>query len=139
MNRRVLLVDADPEFQDNLTKQLGRYGVIVMTEPDAERALALGQADPPDLAIISVEEPDKLGFKTFQKFRKALPTAMPIILITASMSGDAFAKHKSLKVHAHDYLDKRSLSNDELIGKLDNLIGLGDLPDDDISIPVEED
>ena len=138
MNRRVLLVDVDPEFQDTLTKQLGRYRVIVMTEPDAERALALGQADPPDLVIIAVEEPDKGGFKTFQKFRKALQ--MPIILITASLSGEAFAKHRSLKTHANDYLDKRGLSNEELIGKIDNLIGLGDLQDaDDIEIPVEED
>ena len=112
MNRRVLLVDVDPEFQDTLTTQLGRYRVIVMTETDAERALALGQADPPDLAIISVEEPDKLGFKTFQKFRKVLPAQMPIMLITASVPGDAFVKHKSLKVHANDYLDKRSLTND---------------------------
>ena len=49
MNRRVLLVDADTEFRDTLTKQLGRYRVVVMTEPDAERALTLGQADAPDL------------------------------------------------------------------------------------------
>lgn len=140
MNRRVLLVDVDPEFQDTLTKQLGRYRVIVMTETDPERALALGQADPPDLAIISVEEPDKLGFKTFQKFRKVLPPKMPIMLITASVAGDAFVKHKSLKVHANDYLDKRSLTNEELIAKIDNLIGLGDLQEDeDISVPVDED
>lgn len=139
MNRRVLLVDADPEFQTTLTKQLARYGATVMAEPDSEMALALGQAGTPDLSIIAVEEPDKLGFKTFQKFRKALPSSMPIILITASVAADAFAKHKSLKVHANDYLDKRDLSMEELVGKIDNLIGLGDLQDDEMGIPVEED
>ena len=43
MNRRVLLIDADPAFRDTLTRELARYKVVVVTEPDAERALALGR------------------------------------------------------------------------------------------------
>ncbi|NVB84397.1 MAG: response regulator, partial [Kofleriaceae bacterium] len=140
MNRRVLLVDSDTGFRDTLTKQLGRYRVVVMTEPDAERALTLGQADPPDLVIIAVEEPEKAGFKSFQKFRKALSAKVPIVLVTASVPPDSFAKHRGLKVHANEYIDKRGMTSDELVGKIDNLIGLGDLQEDeDLGLPVEED
>src|SRR5262245_51546494 len=127
MSRRILLIDADTQFRDTLTQQIGRYRVIVMTESDADRALALATSDPPDLVIIAVEEPDKAGFKTFQKARKALATKLPIVLVTKTMSADSFAKHRGLKVHADEYIDKRGLTKDELIGKLDNLIGLGDL------------
>ena len=141
MNRRVLLVDSDTAFRDTLTKQLGRYRVVVMTEPDAERAVALGQADPPDLVVIAVEEPEKAGFKSFQKVRKALSSKVPIVLVTASVAPESFAKHRGLKVHANEYIDKRGLGVDELVGKIDNLIGLGDLQedDDDLGIAVEED
>ena len=91
MNRRVLLVDSDTEFRDSLTAQLGRYRVVVMTEPDPDRGLALGQADPPDLTIIAVDEPEKAGFKAFQKFRKALPAKLPIMLVTSTVSPENFA------------------------------------------------
>src|ERR1043165_6278375 len=99
MNRRVLLVDADPPFQGTLTKQLGRYRVVLMTEPEPDRALQLAQADLPDLVVIGVEEPEKLGFKAFQKMRKALPAKCPIMLVTSSVAPEAFAKHKTMKVH----------------------------------------
>src|SRR5687767_14734028 len=98
MNRRVLLVDADPAFQSTLTKQLARYRVVVMTEPEADRALSLAQADAPDLVIIGVEEPEKLGYKAFQKLRKALSAKVPIMLVTSSVSKESFAKHKTMKV-----------------------------------------
>jgi DNA-binding response OmpR family regulator len=58
MSRRILLIDADTEFRDTLTQQIGRYRVVVMTEPDSDRALALASSDPPDLIIIAVEEPE---------------------------------------------------------------------------------
>jgi hypothetical protein len=138
MSRRILLIDADTEFRDTLTQQIGRYRVVVMTEPDPDRALALASSDTPDLLIIAVEEPDKGGFKTFQKARKQLAAKMPIVLVTKSMSIDSFTKHRSLKVHADEYIDKRGLTKDELVGKLDNLIGLGDLQEEDVSIPVED-
>ena len=138
MSRRILLIDAETEFRDTLTQQIGRYRVVVMTEPDADRALGLATSDPPDLIIIAVEEPDKAGFKTFQKTRKAVGTKVPIVLITRSLSADSFAKHRSLKVHASEYIDKRGLTSDELIGKLDNLIGLGDLEEESISIPIDD-
>src|SRR5689334_25002752 len=112
MSRRILLIDADTEFRDTLTKHVGRYRVAVNTEANADRALALTASDPPDLLIIAVEEPDKAGFKTFQKARKQVPAKLPIVLITKSMSADSFAKHRGLKVHADEYIDKRGLTTD---------------------------
>src|SRR5690349_24356220 len=110
MNRRVLLIDPDPAFRDTLTAQLGRYRVVVMTEPDPDRALAIGQADEPSLIVIGVDEPDKAGFKVFQRCKKGALGSVPIILVTSSVSPGNLAKHRGLKVHAEEYIDKRTMT-----------------------------
>jgi CheY-like chemotaxis protein len=138
VNRRVLLIDLDPAFRDTLTRLLNRYRVVVMSEPDGDRALGLANADPPSLIVIGVDEPDKAGFRVFQKFRKGATAKVPVILVTSTVSPDAFAKHRGLKIHADEYIDKRVALEDEIVAKIDNLVGLGDLQEDE-SIPVADD
>src|SRR3569623_1841417 len=140
MNRRVLLIDADTGFRDTLTGELARYkGVVVQTAPDPDRALAAATADPPALIIIAVDEPDKTGYKVFQKCKKGALSKVPVLLVTSSLTPDSFAKHRGLKTHADEYIDKREMSIHELVGKVDNLIVLGEPSEDDVSIPVEDD
>ncbi|MBA3458444.1 MAG: hypothetical protein H0T46_00670, partial [Deltaproteobacteria bacterium] len=139
MNRRILLIDADPEFHDTLTGELGKYDVAVVVEANPDQAIALATADLPALLIVGVEEPEKSGFKVFQRCRKGALAKVPIMLVTASVPPDSFAKHKGLKTHADEYLDKRNMTTHELVGKIDGLINLGDpvQADDDLDIPVE--
>ena len=112
-----------------------------MHEPDADRALALAAADPPAAIIIGVDEPEKAGFRVFQKCKKGTLAKHPDRPgDRRSVTTDAFSKHRGLKLHADEYLDKRTLTDDELVAKIDNLIGLGDLQeDDDLAIPIEDD
>src|SRR6185312_545475 len=140
MNRRVLLIDADPAFRDTLTRELARYKVVVLTEPDAERALALAAAEAPALILLTIEEVDKKsGFRVFEKCKKGALSKTPIILVTGSVPPESFAKHRNLKVHADEYIDKRSMSTHELVGKIDGLIALGDPEEDEeLAIPVED-
>jgi CheY-like chemotaxis protein/chromosome segregation ATPase len=138
MNRRVLLIDTDPAFRDTLTQLLNRYRVVVMSEPDPDRALSIANADAPSLIVIGVEEPEKAGFRAFQKCKKGALAKVPIVLVTRSVAPDAFAKHRGLKLHADEYIDKRAMTDDELVAKVDNLIGLGDLQEDDMGIAVED-
>ncbi|HEX7703666.1 MAG TPA: response regulator, partial [Kofleriaceae bacterium] len=92
MNRRVLLIDSDPAFRDTLTRELARYKVVVMTEADADRALALANADSPALIVLCIEEPDKkAGFRVFEKCKKGTLSKVPIILVTGSVPADSFA------------------------------------------------
>lgn len=136
MNRRVLLIDGDSAFRERLSEELGRYRVLVMTEADPERALGIAAADPPDLLVIAVEEPEKLGFKIFQKARKAVPAKLPIMLVSSTLPPESFAKHRSMKLRADEYVDKRSVDGATLVQKIDALIALGE-PDDDL--PIGED
>ena len=140
MNRRILLIDADPGFFQTLSDTLSRYAFDVVNEADPEQALLLAAAEPPALLIVGVDEPDKHGFKVFQKCKKGALAKVPIILVTSSVSAESFAKHKGLKTHADEYLDKRTFSSDGLLAKIGALIELGNpLIDDSLDIPLEVD
>lgn len=135
MTRRVLLIDADPAFRDTLTSELGPYQVAVVAEPDPERALQLATADPPALIVLCIEESDsKTGFRVFERCKKGPLASVPIMIVTGSISPDTFAKHRGLRNHADEYVDKRKLSSHELVSAIDKLIGL----DDDLAIPIED-
>ena len=87
MNRRILLIDPDPAFQAIANRELGRYRVVVMIEADGERAVPIALADPPAVIVVAVDEPEKLGFKVFQKCKKSSALAkVPIVLVTSSVS-----------------------------------------------------
>src|SRR5215468_9834875 len=138
MNRRVFLIDADSAFRDTVRQQLGRYRFEVVVQPDSDKALA--NADDAALIIVAVEEPDKAGFKVFQRCKKGPLGKVPIMLVTASVAPESFAKHRGLKIHADDYLAKRTLAARELLRKVDGLVGLGEPaePDDEL-MPLEVD
>lgn len=137
--RPILLVDPDREFHALLSRELGPYGFQVVQDTSAD-ALAQVAKLGVVAVVISVDEPDKKGYATFNKAKKGVAANVPVVLVTSSVPTDAFAAHRKLKVHADEYLDKRGLSTAELLGKLDNLIGLGELTSDgELAIPVEVD
>jgi len=140
MNRRVLLIDSDTGFHDALASLLGPYRLSVAGEAEPEDALAMAGSGSFDIVMIAVEEPEKLGFKTFQKARKALPAKLPIVLVTSTLSPEAFAKHKGLKTHADAYIDKRN-GDADIVQKLDALLSLGQPEGDavDVDVPMGED
>ena len=107
MNRRILLIDADPGFRASLTQRLAPYQFEIAAESDVEQALALGAAALPALLVVAVDEPDKAGFKIFQRCKRGALAKVPIVLVTSSVAPESFAKHRGLKVHADEYIDKR--------------------------------
>ena len=138
-SRRILLIDADPEFWAFLTQQLADYWFDVLVMPELDEAVELAKTDPPALVLLAVEEPAKLGFKAFTPFKKPALARIPLIITTRSLLPKSVADHRKLVVHAHDYLDKRTVGPDELLRSIDELIGLGPLrsvdPDDE---PVDD-
>ena len=114
MNRRILLIDSDPTFRTNLTVAVQKYRLEVIHQPDADEAIAYGATEPPALLVVGVEEPEKHGFKVFQRLKKGPLAKVPIMLVTATVAAESFQKHKGLKTHAEDYLDKRQASKEQL-------------------------
>src|SRR5262245_38008606 len=140
MHRRIQLIDADRDFERTLSEQLGPYGFESLRMPEGADALARVPQIEPVVIFIAVDEPDKLGYSLCNKAKKGVAAQIPVVLITSSVTPEGFANHRKLKIHADEYIDKRTMSSAELIGMMDNLVGLGELlPEADLSIPVEVD
>jgi len=140
MNRRILLIDADPGFFQTLSDALRGYAFDVVNEADPDQAILLAGAEAPALLVVGVDEPDKLGFKVFQRCKKGGLAKVPIMLVTSSVSPESFAKHRGLKTHADEYLDKRTVSREDLLAKIDALISIGaPVVEDSLDVPIEID
>src|SRR5262249_6630256 len=90
----------------------------------------------------AVDLPDKAGYSICNKAKKGVAKNIPVILATATVPPAALEDHRKLKARADEYLDKRTLTADDLLRKVDGLIGLGPMVDDvaiaDIPVEAEE-
>jgi hypothetical protein len=103
-----------------------------------DEAIAYG-ATSRQAAGVGVDRPGWL--LVFQRLKKGPLSKIPIMLITGSVSPESFAKHKGLKTHAEEYVEKSSTSKESLLAKIAAHVELGDPfeGEDDLDIPVEVD
>src|SRR5262245_7662841 len=123
--RRVLVIDTDKSFQQAVQRALQPYRVDVQIVDDGSEGLARAAEVRPDLIFIAVDLPDKVGYAICNKAKKGVARKIPVVLATATVPPADLDQHKKLKVHADEYVDKRTISNDELVRKIDALISLG--------------
>jgi CheY-like chemotaxis protein len=124
--RRLLLIDDDPEFQGLLESRLAPNGFEVVLPPDPTNPLGHVKELRPAIIIISVELPDKVGYALCNKAKKGLARDIPVILTTRSVPASGFRSHRKLKVHADEYIDKRAMTEQEVVSKVDLLVGIGE-------------
>jgi CheY-like chemotaxis protein len=123
--RRVLVFDDDSAFIDLLRRSLAGYRLEIRSVapgPDNIQALKVLA---PELVLISADLPGNAGYGLCSAIRKALGSGIFIVLTTADLSPHDFSLHGKQRLHADLYLDKRGLSDQILVDKLDKLIGLG--------------
>ncbi len=124
--RRLLLIDSDNEFKDLLNSQLAPYGFEVSAvSPDERDPLSRVTELSPAAVFIAVELPNKFGYSLCNKAKKGVAKEIPVILTTRSVAPSGFQSHRKLKAHADEYIDKREMTEQELLDKLNTLIGLG--------------
>src|SRR6266567_2460594 len=131
--RRVLLIDNDKKFHDTLARALAPYAIAVHVIDDGTDGLSRVPSLEPELIFISVELPDKAGYSICNKAKKGVAKKIPVVLATASVPAADMAGHRKLpRVHADEYIDKRTMTPAELVAKVDGLISLGP-PVEDVS------
>lgn len=137
--RRILLIDSDPAFHITLEEVVSRHGVAVERDPDAN-ALTRAASAPPELLVIAADEPDKVGYALCNKAKKGPLVSVPVLLVTSTISAESFANHRKLKLHADEYLDKRTIDRAELHAAIDRLINLGvEVLEAELPIEVDDD
>src|SRR5436190_13760362 len=109
-DRRILVVDDEPDMVENCTRILRRAGYRVLATTDPERALALLESERPDVLLTDLKMPDIDGMELMRRAHELDPT-LPVIMITAF--GSIESAVAAIKAGAFDYLPK-NFSVDEL-------------------------
>jgi UDP-3-O-[3-hydroxymyristoyl] N-acetylglucosamine deacetylase len=112
MNELILIVDDEEGILTTLSQILGDEGFRTLTTPSGEEALHLYREQQPDVVFLDIWLPDWDGLETLQAIRDLDPHAMVIMM---SGHGTSETAVKSIKMGAHDYLEK-PLSYDRTVG-----------------------
>jgi sigma-B regulation protein RsbU (phosphoserine phosphatase) len=100
---RVLIVDAAPGGGDALALAVQREGYAVDTAREGGEALAKLRAEPCDLVLLGVREPEADGLRLVEALRGDAELAqLPVIVVAAADDVDVLARF--LEAGADDYL-----------------------------------
>ena len=115
---KLLLAEDEKTLRDQLLDILERHGYTVDAAEDGARALALGESELYDLAIIDIGLPRLSGMEVIRRLRDQ-GRDMPILILTAR--GDWQDKVDGLSSGADDYLVK-PFHVRELLARVEALI-----------------
>lgn len=111
--------------QDNIViteSYLSTKGYRVVVAKDGEKAVALAQAQVPDLILMDIQMPGMDGLEAIQQIRRnPRLIGVPIIALTAlAMKGD---RERCLSVGANEYLSK-PVQLRQLVAKINQLLAI---------------
>ncbi len=101
-NRRILVVDDDPDIRHFLHERLSAYGYQIETATDGANALHRLVATPFDGMILDISMPELDGLAVLRQIRER--SSIPIIMVTASGAKDRAVQ--AVSIGAQDYLLK---------------------------------
>jgi DNA-binding response OmpR family regulator len=103
--KKILVVDDEPDVASLLTLMLKSQGYAVITAGDGQEALEKARGEAPDLILLDVMLPRMDGYKVARmlKFDENY-SKIPIIMLTAKIQERD--KQTGLEMGANDYLTK---------------------------------
>jgi DNA-binding response OmpR family regulator len=127
-NRRILVVDDDPDIRGLVREVLDRRGFSVLEAGDGQEALRAFFDERPDLVVLDVQMPVLDGWKTLERIREL--SDVPVVMLTARAT--ELEKTRGLRAGADDYVTK-PFGRQELLARVEALLrrtgGRTDQPD----------
>jgi len=122
MDKRVLLIEDEPNIIEAIRFILARDGWAVATHSDGETALTAIRASVPDVLVLDVMLPGRSGFDILADLR-ADPglQALPVLMLTAK--GQGRARDAAEQAGADRFLTK-PFANAEVLATVRELAGL---------------
>jgi DNA-binding response OmpR family regulator len=116
---KILVVDDIPANVHLLEAVLGPRGYDVVSVNDGEAALALVEAEAPDLVLLDVVMPGLDGYAVCERLRASDATAvLPVIMVTSSVNQE---KTRAIEAGADDFISK-PFDHDELLTRVKSLL-----------------
>lgn len=119
--RRVLLIEDEPNIIEAIRFILSRDGWRVDTHADGETAMDAIQRRAPDLIILDVMLPNRSGYDILQELRRTAATSsVPVLMLTAR--GQKKDRELAEKLGANRFMTK-PFSNGEILSTVRELAG----------------
>jgi DNA-binding response OmpR family regulator len=118
-NKRILLVDDDPEIIEALRYALEVKGYSILVARDGNQGLAMAEREDPDLVILDMMMPKRSGFLVLEKLRRTRPVPVRVIMITANEGSRHKAYAEMLGVD--DYI-RKPFAMDRLVESVERLL-----------------
>ena len=123
MSARILIAEDEPDIRHLIAVSLRLAGHTVEQAEDGHAAVALAQADPPDLIIVDVMMPGLNGIDVARRLTTDPRTAnVPILMLSAK--GQAHDVDEGLASGARAYVIK-PFSPRELVARVNDMLGNG--------------
>jgi DNA-binding response OmpR family regulator len=116
-DRRILVVDDDPDIRGLLRELLDRRGFGVTEARDGQEALRVFFDERPDLVVLDVSMPGLDGWKTLERIREL--SDVPVVMLTAKAT--ELEKTRGLQAGADDYVTK-PFGRQELMARVEALL-----------------
>ena len=121
MQKRVIIVEDEPNISASLTFILNRAGYTVKCVDDGNEALFEIQNDHPDVVILDVMLPNRSGLEILRDIRSAPAISkMPVLMLSAK--GQTKDREVAAQTGADHYMVK-PFSNSEVLAKVNELAG----------------
>jgi DNA-binding response OmpR family regulator len=82
-DKKILVVDDDPEVRDSIDHALRAEGALTQTCSDGNTAVRICETDPPDLVVLDMMLPKRSGFLVLEKVKK-FDNPPRVIMVTAN-------------------------------------------------------
>jgi len=115
---RMLIVEDDPQLQDQLSALFRRGGWVVDSAPNGREGQYIGDEFPIDIAIVDLGLPDLSGMELIRGWREA-GYDFPILVLTAR--SDWQDKVEGLEAGADDYVTK-PFQQEEVVARVGALL-----------------
>jgi DNA-binding response OmpR family regulator len=120
--KTVLIIEDEPQFQQELTLALVSAGFRVRNAYDGEAGLAIACEDVPDLVVLDLILPKKDGFKLLREMKWREQTKdIPVIVVSNLENSDNI--ELAIRLGAKAYLVKSNYPAGTIVAKIQAILG----------------
>ncbi|HEY4517571.1 MAG TPA: response regulator [Candidatus Paceibacterota bacterium] len=121
MAKKILIIEDEVTLLELMRSHLLHAGYEVQAAEDGEKGLELIYSWKPDLVLLDFLLPAKNGIEVLKSLKKA-KNKTPVLVV--SNSGNQLEVGEILKLGARDYLVKANFSPDEVLAKVEEILGI---------------
>ncbi|MBK3518940.1 response regulator transcription factor [Carboxylicivirga marina] len=104
-NYKVLLVDDEPDIVEFISYNMRKEGFQVLTASNGQEAIAIAEAEIPELIILDVMMPEMDGIETCEEIKK-IPALKNSIVAFLTARGEDYSQIAGFEAGADDYITK---------------------------------